>query len=352
MPRRDHVVPPPFHQDRPGLVAPVRTDPVGLTGPTEEQARGPRWRRTSRGLYVPAGVDQDDVEQRIVEAAAVLPEVGGITGWASLRWLGGEWFDGLGLGGRTLPVDLATCYADIRSQHGFVVHQERLGPRELIMKDGLRSTLAVRSLCFMMRYARDIRQAVTFADLAMYSDLVSLAELSAYCLAHPGWTGIPLARDALSLVDENSWSPWETWMRLVWVREAGFATPMSNRPIFDRTGHHIATPDLLDVETGTYGEYDGSLHLLGAARARDITRENDLRNLGLEGFTILSADIPHPERAVLKMTDARRRAKSEPESQRQWTIEPPWWWTPTHTVDLRRQLTDSQRARFLRRRAS
>ncbi len=171
---------------------------------------------------MPAGVDQDDVDQRIVEAAAVLPEVGGITGWASLRWLGGEWFDGLGLGGRTLPVDLATCYADIRSQHGFVVHQERLGPRELIMKDGLRSTLAVRSLCFMMRYARDIRQAVTFADLAMYSDLVSLAELSAYCLAHPGWTGIPLARDALPLVDENSWSPWETWMRLVWVREAGF----------------------------------------------------------------------------------------------------------------------------------
>ena len=125
--------------------------------------------------------------------------------------------------GGQLPVDLATCYADIRSQHGFVVHQERLGPRELIMKDGLRSTLAVRSLCFMMRYARDVRQAVTFADLAMYSDLVSLAELTAYCLAHPGWTGIPLARDALPLVDENSWSPWETWMRLVWVLEAGFS---------------------------------------------------------------------------------------------------------------------------------
>ena len=353
MPRRDHVDPPAFHENRPGLVAPVRTDPLGLTGPTEQQARGQHWRRTSQGHYVPARVDPHDVDQRIVEAAAVLPASGGITGWASLRWLGGEWFDGLGHGGRTqLPIDLATCYSDIRSQDGFVVHQERLGPRELVMYDGLHSTTAARSLCFMMRYAGDVRQAVTFADLAMYSDLVSPAELTEYCLAHPGWTGIPLARDALPLLDENSWSRWETWMRLVWVLQAGFPTPVSNRPVFDRMGHHVATPDLLDLESGTYGEYDGSLHLLGAARAHDVSRENDLRNLGLEGFTILSADIPHPERAVQKMADARRRAKWQPESQRQWTIEPPWWWTPTHTVDLRRQLSESQRARFLRRRAS
>jgi hypothetical protein len=283
----------------------------------------------------------------------VVPDVGGITGWASLCWLGGVWFDGLAQDGRTpLPVDLATCYADIRSQDGFIVHQERLGPRELLEHDGLRTTVPVRSLCFMMRYARDLQQAVTFADLAMYSDLVSIAELTEYCLAHPGWTGIPLAREALPLLDENSWSRWETWMRLVWVQHAGFPTPLSNRPIFDRAGRHIATPDLLDEESGSYGEYDGSLHLLGTARARDVTRENDLRNLGLEGFTILSSDIAHPERAVQKMTDARRRAKWESASQRRWTTELPWWWTPTHTVEMRRNLTESQRARLLRRRAS
>lgn len=353
MPPRDHMVPPPFHERRPGLVKPVPIDPLGLAGPTEGQARGPHWRCTSRGLYVPDTVDPTEVEQRIVEAAAVLPEVGGITGWASLRWLGGVWFDGLDPHGLTrLPVDLATCYHDIRSQEGFVVHQERLGPDELIDRDGLRSTLAVRSLFFMMRYARDVREATAFADLAAFSDLVSIAESAAYQLAHPGWTGVPQAREALLLADENSWSRWESWMRLVWRLDAGFPPPLSNRPIFNRAGRHIATPDLLDLESGTYGEYDGAVHLPGRQRARDVARANDLSNVGLEGFTILASDIPHPERAAQKMMDARRRAKWEPESRRQWTIEPPWWWTPTHTVELRRQLSASQRARFLRGRVS
>jgi hypothetical protein len=36
---------------------------------------------------VPADAEQT-TEQRIVEAAAVLPAYGGVTGWAALRWLG------------------------------------------------------------------------------------------------------------------------------------------------------------------------------------------------------------------------------------------------------------------------
>lgn len=350
--RRDPFVPPAFHSKRPGLVAPVRIDPTGLVGPTERQARGLHWRKTSRGLYVPAGIEQI-VEQRILEAAAVLPEVGGLTGWASLRWLGGDWFDGLDLrGSALLPVDLATCYQDIRSQPGYVVHQERLGPAELIDCDGVRTTTAVRSLCFMMRYASNVRIAVQFADMAAYSDLVSFDECAAYVALHPGWTGIPQAREALPLMEENSWSKLETWMRLVWMLDAGFPRPLCNQPIFDRFGHHIATPDILDPESGTYGEYDGAMHLEGRRRARDEARGNTLRNAGLEGFTLMAADLPHPQRAAQRMVDARGRAKWEPESRRTWTIKPPGWWTPTHTVELRRRLTDQERTRFLRRTTS
>jgi hypothetical protein len=288
-----------------------------------------------------------------VEAAAVLPRVGGLTGWASLRWWGGTWFNGLDrFGSSPLPVDLATCYEDIRSQTGYVVHQERLGPTELLVHDGLRTTTAVRSLCFMMRYARDVRDAVQCADMAAFSDLVTVAECAAYCLEHPGWTGIPQARQALPLAEENSWSKWETWMRLLWQVDAGFPRPLCNQPVFDLTGRHIATPDILDVESGTYGEYDGTLHLEGRRRARDEVRANALRNAGLEGFTVFATDIPDPTGAVRRMIDARRRARWEPESRRRWTIEPPPWWTPTHTVELRRGLTADQRARFLRRPAS
>src|SRR3954469_16882880 len=100
-----------------GGVHPVRTDPRGTVGPTRSQAAGRSWRRSSRGLYVPAGVDESVPEQRIVEAAAVLPAYGGVTGWAALRWLGASWMTGLAPGGQTpLPVVLVTAGDDIRPQ--------------------------------------------------------------------------------------------------------------------------------------------------------------------------------------------------------------------------------------------
>lgn len=82
---------PPSATGRGGLTDPVRPDPRGVRGPTPKQARGPYWRRTSRGLFVPAEVDGGLPEQRVVEAAAVLPAFGGVTGWGALRWMGAQW---------------------------------------------------------------------------------------------------------------------------------------------------------------------------------------------------------------------------------------------------------------------
>src|SRR6478609_7608191 len=120
-------------------------DPTGATGPTPAQARGPRWRRSSRGLYVPSEVDGSTPEQRIVEAAAVLPSYGGVTGWAALRWMGAQWMTGLAPDGQTpLPVVLVTAGDDVRSQPGIQVSAERLNPRELVVHDGMRVTMPVR----------------------------------------------------------------------------------------------------------------------------------------------------------------------------------------------------------------
>lgn len=49
------------------LVRPMRLDPTGVTGPTRGQARGPHYRQTSHGWYVPSEVDEAPVEQRILE---------------------------------------------------------------------------------------------------------------------------------------------------------------------------------------------------------------------------------------------------------------------------------------------
>src|SRR6478609_10679453 len=78
-------IPPPFHERRPGLVAPVRVDAAGLRGPTRARARGPRWRSAGCGLWVPADVPLT-AAQRTVEAAAALRADEAVTGWAGLAW--------------------------------------------------------------------------------------------------------------------------------------------------------------------------------------------------------------------------------------------------------------------------
>src|SRR5512141_2665922 len=142
-------MPPPHPGPRPeglpaGLVWPVRIDPLGRAGPTRAQARSRRWRRCSRGLYLPAEVELT-VEQRIVEAAALLPAYGGVTGWAALRWLGGTWFDGAARNSQDQrPVVLALGDRTIRPKPDIRTSEERLAPLQVVVHRGLKVTSALR----------------------------------------------------------------------------------------------------------------------------------------------------------------------------------------------------------------
>lgn len=334
--------------ERPGLTLPVRMDPAGKTGPTSNQARGPRWRRSSQGLFVPTEVDASVVEQRIVEAAAVLPVGGGVTGWAALRWMGGFWFDGARGDGTPLPVDLASGPGKVRHQDGIRISEEFVRTGEVTGVDGMPVTSAVRSVCFLMRHARDLRAAVVALDLAAYNDLVSIDEAARYAATLGTWTGIPQCRRALDLGDENAWSPPEILGRLIWVLDAGLSRPLCNRPVFDLDGRHIGTPDLLDVEAGLVGEYDGRLHLAGAQRRRDRDRDTRYRQVGLEVVTLMAGDVAVPGQAAELIVEARSRSLFEAESRRRWTVEPPPWWTPTFTVQQRRALDPDAREQLLR----
>ena len=336
-----------FHPNRRQLVAPRLIDPSGKRGPTPGQARGPSWRRTGYGFYVPAWVDATLVEQRILEAGALLPAYGGVTGWAALRWLGGSWFTGLRADGTALPVTLAAL--DIRSRAGIVPCEERLDPEEIAVHDGLRVTRALRSTLFQMRYADSLWDAVIVADMAAFSDLVSLDELWPYALAHGGMTGIPQARDAIGHADENSWSPREVVMRLIWTHTAGLGRPLTNRPVFDLHGRHVGTPDLLDVEAGVYGEYDGAMHLDGKRRLRDLVREDAFRRLGLEGVVMVAGE--NRDEVAARIIAAHDRAVRHG-NPRLWTIDQPHWWMPTETVAQRRALSEANRARLLAHRAA
>ena len=337
------------HPLHPHVVPPVRADRTGLAGPTPRNVRGSAWRRSSRGLFVPATVDAGDPDQRVCEAAACLPAYGGVTGWAGLRWGGATWFHGDVHGGGQRPVPLAVMHGEIRNQPGILVTSERLPPRDLTTHDGLAITTHVRSVSFEMRYAPDERQAVVILDMAMMDDLVSLSEVAAYVVTLNGWIGVGKCRVALALADENSWSAMETKLRLVWVVDLGLPHPLCNRPLFDRDGRHVGTPDLLDPEAGLVGEYEGGLHLDAKRRAKDLEKEAAYRRLGLEYVAMVAADWRSPETTILpRVLQARARARWEAESTRQWTVQPPAWWTSTTTVAARRTLTERQRERLLR----
>ncbi len=337
------------------VVIPVRVDPAGRTGPTADQARGPYWRRTSRGRYVPASVDPDPVTQRVVEAAAVLPEDwGGVTGWAALAWCGARWFDGSPWGGgRPAPVSIVVGgNRHIRPQRGIATSEERLLEADQLVVDGVRLTTAPRTACFEMRYAATVRDAVITLDMACFNDVVSIEEVDAYAAGLSGWTGIPRCREGIALADENSWSPREVTMRLVWSIDAGLPRPLCNRPVFAPDGSHLGTPDLLDPVAGVAGEYDGSLHLEGARRAHDLVREHHFRSHGLEYVTMLAGDVREPAAFISRLLAAYDRAADVPMSRRRWTIERPNWWHDTTTVAARRALADSLRERLLRHRVA
>jgi hypothetical protein len=337
---------------RAGKVLPVRADPAN--GPSENQVRGPRWRRTSQGYYVPSSVSADDVDQRIVEASVVVPTNCAINGWANIRWRGGRWFDGRSPAGDQLPVDIVTSTRDIRKQPGIQPGGESFNPTWVTWVDGLPLIDERYAVAFMMRYAGGVRDAANVLSLAAYNDIVSVQDVSDWLTpGQNGMTGVPQAREAVGWAEENVWSPQELPMSLVWQIEAERPRPLCNRPVFDlATGRHIATPDLIDPDVGVAGEYEGPTHLDRAQRDRDVRREGDLRAHDLEVVTMTGADRGNRSHFIGRLHDAYRAAERKPRSERTWTIVPPTWWVPVHTVEQRRALTDEQRARFLRHRSA
>ena len=270
-----------------------------------------------------------------------------VTGWAALHWQGGTWFDGSTAGPELRAVPLVAG-RHLITQEGYSVSQEFLGPWEVMLVDRLAITHPVRSVVYEMRYAARFGQAVEALDMSCFSDLVSLAEVAAYLSALGPVTGIPQARDALAEGDENAWSPREVMMRRVWI-QSGLTRPLCNTPVFTLDGRHVGTPDLIDPVAGLVGEYDGSLHLAGEQRASDIRRESDFRDVGLEYVTMVAADQVDLTGFIRRLLSAHARAVARTTPPR-WTVEPPDWWTPTVTVEQRRNLADWQKERWLRHR--
>lgn len=299
------------HARRVAITHPVPVEPEGRGGPTKRQATGPKWRRSSAGLYVPAEVDRSVVEQRIVEEAARLPPGGAVTGWAALRLHGVGYLDGLGADGRTeLRVPLVVPPAvRVRPTPTISVHSERLEGDDLTTRYGVPVTVPARAAFDAARRAPDLRSAVVAIDMTLAARVVTRADLTVDLAGRTGWRGLRQAQRALSLADPRSMSPRETLLRLVWCLDAGLPTPRSNWPVADEYGVVVGRPDLLSVELGVVGEFDGAEHRSRGRHRDDLRRDDAFRDVGLEPFRVVGADLDDVPLVLRRICRAVERAQ-------------------------------------------
>ncbi len=332
------VCPPPTN-----LYRPVRIDPAGRTGPTPGRAAGPRWRRTSPGHYVPVHVDRTVPEQRVLEESVRLPPQGAVTGWAACRLASATFFDGLLPDGRTeRPVPLVVGPTTHRRRvEGVRFLQDRISPDELVVRYGVPCTRTHRALFDEMRYAPDVREATVAMDMVAAAELASISQMRRYADVHDGWRGVPQVRDALDLADEDSRSPNETRLRLIWVLDARLPRPQVNRPVFTLDGRLLGYADLFDEEAGMFGEFDGAEHRRAARHTHDVAREDRCRRAGLEYVKVTGPDLLDVPLVVDRIRATRSRARFLPASARRWTLTPPPGWfddAPEDTLTLDERL--------------
>lgn len=295
---------------------------------------------------MPTHVDSTRLEQRIVEAVACLPPGTAATGWAGLAWLHARWFNGFGPDGKPLPVPVAlNDRRTARPRSGVIFTEDWLFADDVITIDGLPITIPERAVTHAARVAPTLTAALQVIDMAAYDDLIDLASLSSYAERLTGRPGSVQLRTALARANENAWSPQEVLMRTLWEDAIPGVRLLCNTPVFDLNGRHLLTPDLIDLDAGLFGEYDGPQHLEDHQRSRDLTREDLTHRLQVEVVTMMAGAR---ERSLFldRLHGARARAAGMP-GPRRWTIEQPDSWVDTSTVARRRALTAYERAMWL-----
>ena len=112
----------------------------------------------------------------------------------------------------------------------------------------------------------------------------------------------------------------------MWTLDAGLPRPLVNQPVFDRRGRLLGYPDLLDVEAGLVGEYDGEDHRRSLRHSHDVGREALFRRHGLEVTRATSWDLRDRADLCDRIRDARARCRPLPLDRRSWTLTPPPDW--------------------------
>ncbi len=298
-----------------GLVLPVRRLGPDRRGPTPGVLRGGAWVQVAQGWHVPAGTPRT-AEQRTFEVGVRLRADGLVTGWAALRLAGASYFEGLA-GDRRTPVPVPVLLPHHARLRGPQVRVERtrLPLPAVAWRSGVPCAPSELALLHEVRRAATPRGAGVMVDMALAAGVVDLLRL------REAATNQRLPAGASYAIDRacgECRSPRESDMLQVWESVAGFPRPLMNREVRDLDGRLLAVVDLLDVEAGVCGEFNGAAHRSAARQSRDEKRHAALRGVGLETFAVVGSDSERVQ--VERMAAARARAAWAAPHERRWQV--------------------------------
>lgn len=298
------------------LVLPVRLDPTGEKGPTPGQARGPQWRRTSQGYYVPVTARADLPEQRIAEASVRLPVQARITGWAACRLSGANFFDGLDRDGRTqLGVPVSVGPRGQMTKTGLKVTYWPIPEEHHATRHGLATVDELWATADAARLAPSLVEAVVAVDMMCAAQLVSIRHLRE--------CGLRFAPGVLESASEHARSPNEVRCRIHCRTALPGVRWLVNCPVFDLSGRLLGIADLIDLEAGLVVEFDGADHREAARHTRDVVKEDALRRVGLEVVRVTGQEVDNQSLICERVRAGRARARFEAEVDRRWVAHPP-----------------------------
>lgn len=308
------------------------------------EVRGRLWRRTTRGLYIWAGVDELDPMTRILAAVELLPEGAAIGGWASLYVQNTVDLDGdsdlrvqrtarlrpsRSRGSRPSLVEppsvapVAVCVgpgARIRPRPEIDISRRVLCPDDIVWVGEIPCLGATRSLIDLVG-RQPSEEGLVSIDAALRSDATQPDEIAAYLREHPRVHDAGRIRRLLGLADRAARSCPESRMRWIWVVEAKLPRPLVNREVANQHGQLLGVPDLFDPDSGLVGEFDGSQHRELQAHTADNAREEGFERHNMLVVRATSVDIFSRRRQLVeRMQAAHRDGCARDRSRDRWVL--------------------------------
>lgn len=298
---------------------------ASFLGVGRRELAGRRWMSPYRGIHVPTVPGERSPTQRVYDVAELLPAGAAIGGWAAAHLLGVQELDGRGRDGlRREPVLMAlTPPAQVRHRDGITLLRSRLDDGDTVEVDGITVTSAIRTAFDLARLGT-ARESVVALDAVCRALRVDPLAVAAYIEEHRRYKGVPRARWAVQLCDPRARSTGESRLRLVWMLDAGLPRPEPNPRISTLDGHLLGIADLLDVEAGLVGEYDGGGHRDLDQHTADNAREEWLEAAGLVVVRATAVDVRRSARArtVARLHAGRRRGMARDRAADRWTWRP------------------------------